>query len=105
MAKNHEDIAKLMEELGCTAPHVKASGIVERIEAIDFVTVELAGTKMMFCGIKMKTNTGNFVATGKPAVCISPENWRDEIGRKISYDNAFETLWQLEAYRKLCTET
>ena len=48
---------------------------------------------MMYCGIKMDNG---FVAVGKPATCISPENWRDE--KKISYDNTDE-LWKLEAYR------
>ncbi len=49
-------------------------------------------------GIKMDNG---FVAVGKPATCIDPSNWRDEIGMKISYDNTFDDLWRLEAYRKL----
>ena len=52
----------------------------------------------MYCGIKMDNG---FVVVGKPATCIDPENWRDEIGRKVSYDNAFSEIWRLEAYRKL----
>ncbi len=50
---------------------------------------------MMFCGIKMK---GDFVQVGKPSVCIDPDNWREEIGKQVSYDNAFSELWKLEAY-------
>ena len=52
----------------------------------------------MYCGIKMK---GGFVVTGKPAACIDPDNWRDEIGEKVSFDNTFSEIWQLEAYLKM----
>lgn len=98
MAQNHEEVAKMMKELGCTGVHITASGIQDRIEEVDFQTVELAGNKFMYCGIKMK---GGFVVTGKPVACIDPANWRDEIGRKVSFDNAFGEIWRLEAYRKM----
>jgi hypothetical protein len=98
MAQNHEDVTEMMDELGCNGNRITAAGIEERIEEVDYQTVTLAGTKFMYCGIRMK---GNFVVVGKPAACIDPSNWRDEIGRKISYDNSFSELWKLEAYRKL----
>ena len=98
MAQNHERIAEMMVELGCTGEHIAASGIQERIEEIDYVTVNLAGSKFMYCGIKMR---GGFVVTGKPAACIDPANWRDEIGQKVSFDNAFSEIWRLEAYRTM----
>ena len=98
MAQNHEEVSKMMEELGCTGEHISASGIQERIEEVDFQTVTLAGNKFMYCGIRLK---GGFVVTGKPAACIDPDNWRDEIGRKVSFDNAFAEIWRLEAYRKM----
>jgi hypothetical protein len=98
MAKEHEVVAKMMEELGCTGEHITASGIQDLIEEVDFQTIALAGNKFMYCGIKMK---GGFVVTGKPAACIDPDNWRDEIGRKVSFDNTFSEIWRLEAYRKM----
>jgi len=98
MAKNHEVIAKMMKELGCVGEHITASGIQDRIEEIDYQTVTLAGNKFMYCGIKLK---GGFVVVGKPAACIDPDNWRDEIGQKVSFDNAFSEIWRLEAYRKM----
>lgn len=103
MADNHELIAKMMADLGCTGEHITASGIQERILEIDYQTINLAGTKMMFCGIRLKTNEGSFVVTGEPSVCIDPANWREKIGHKVSFDNAFRKIWQLEAYRKLTT--
>lgn len=98
MAKNHKEIEEMMTDLGCTGAHITASGITAKITEIDFKTITLAGNKFMYCGIKMK---GGFVVTGKPAACIDPSNWRDSIGQKISFDNAFENIWQLEAYHKM----
>lgn len=98
MAKNCDVVAEMMEEQGCTGKRVTKELIESRIQEVDYQTVVIAGQKMMFCGIKM---LGGFVAVGKPAVCIDPSNWRDEIGQKISYDNSFEELWKLEAYHMM----
>lgn len=92
------EIEQMMVDLGCTADHVSSNSIHERIEQVGFETIELCGTKLMFCGIKMR---GGFVVVGKPAACISPENWRDEIGRKVSFENSFDEIYKLEAYRKM----
>jgi hypothetical protein len=100
MAQNHEEVTKMMKDLKCTALAVTKELIDSRIEQVDYQTIDIAGQKMMFCGIRLK---GGFVVVGKPAVCISPENWRDEIGKKVSFDNSFSEIWKLEAYR-LMTE-
>lgn len=39
------------------------------------------------------------IVLGKSA-CISPENYDQEIGRKISRENARNQIWELEGYRK-----
>lgn len=98
MAQDCDEVAKMMDGLKCTGDRITKDGIESRIVEIDYQTVTLAGQKLMFCGIKMDNG---FVAVGKPATCMSPENWRDEIGRKVSYDNTFLELWRLEAYRKM----
>lgn len=100
MAQNHEEVTNMMKELKCTAKAVTKELIDSRIEQVDYQTINIACQKMMFCGIRLK---GGFVVVGKPAVCISPENWRDEIGKKVSFDNSFSEIWKLEAYR-LMTE-
>ncbi|HCE2508297.1 Gp49 family protein [Vibrio parahaemolyticus] len=96
--KPNTEIQEMMEVLGCTGKRVKPQDIVDRVEEIDFQTVTLAGNKFMYCGIKMK---GGFVVVGKPATCIDPENWRDQIGRQVSFNNTFEEIYKLEAYRKM----
>lgn len=101
MAKNCDEVAKMMEEQECTGERITKELIESKMQRVQYQTVELAGQKMMFCGIRMDNG---FVVVGKPATCIDPANWRDEIGQKISYDNAFEEIWKLEAYRKLSAE-
>jgi len=95
---NRDKVETMMEELKCVAPKVTKELIQTRIKEVDYQTITIAGKKMMFCGIQMK---GGFVVVGKPAVCISPKNWRDEIGKEISYSNSFDELWQLEAYHMM----
>lgn len=98
MAQNHTEVEKMMEEKGCTGDRITSELINSRITEVDYQTIVIAGQKLMFCGIKMDNG---FVVIGKPATCIDPDNWRDEIGQKISYDNSFSEIWKLEAYRKL----
>lgn len=96
----HDDvkITKMMEEQECTGKRVTKESIEARIESVDYSTTEICGQKFMFCGIRM---AGGFVVVGKPAVCMDPSNWRDSIGREISYDNSFGEIWRLEAYRTM----
>lgn len=101
MAKDCDKVAEMMKEQGCTGERITKEGIEAKIDSVEYSTIVLAGQKMMFCGIRLKSG---FVQVGKPATCIDPSNWRDEIGQKISYDNAFEELWKLEAYAKLDRE-
>lgn len=96
MAKSPDKISEMMKEHGCTGKRVTKELIESRIQEVDYQTITIAGQKMMYCGIRMDNG---FVAVGKPATCIDPANWRDEIGQTISYDNSFEELWKLEAYR------
>lgn len=98
MAKDCETVEQMMEEAGCTGDRITKELIESRISEVDYQTVIIAGQKLMYCGIKMDNG---FVVVGKPATCIDPSNWRDEIGQKISYDNTFDDIWRLEAYRKL----
>lgn len=98
MALHPDKIAEMMKEDKCDGDKITRELIESRIAEVDYATVILCGQKFMFCGIKMDNG---FVVYGKPAACIDPANWRDRIGREISYDNAFAEIWKLEAYRKL----
>ena len=43
------------------------------------------------------TLMNGFTVTGESA-CASPENYNEEIGNKISFENAREKIWMLEGY-------
>lgn len=96
MAQEPDKIEKMMEEENCDGLAVTKKLIESRIQEVDYQTVNIAGQKFMFCGIRMDNG---FVVVGKPAVCIDPNNWRDSIGKEISYDNSFSEIWKLEGYR------
>lgn len=98
MAKYPNKIEQMMKDLGCDGEKITKQLIESRIAEVDYAIVHLAGQKMMYCGIRMDNG---FTVVGKPATCIDPANWRDEIVKEISYDNAFDEIWKLEAYRKL----
>lgn len=72
------------------------------IEEVDYLKADLAGHTFIFCGIRMKNG---FVAIGAPSTCFDPNQWKDVIGKEVAYNNSFEKLWQLEAYRRLSTVT
>lgn len=97
---SREKVEEMMKELECTGDRVFPEDIKNRIEEVEYTTIELCGNKFMYCGIKMK---GGFVVVGKPAACIDPSNWRDAIGQTISFENSFDEIWRLEAYRKMST--
>jgi hypothetical protein len=98
MSKDCDTVEKMADDLGCNNNRITKELIESRIKEIDYQTVVIAGQKLMFCGIRMDNG---FVVVGKPATCIDPDNWRDEIGKKISLDNTFDEIWRLEAYRKM----
>lgn len=96
MSNKADTIEKMAQELKCEAPRVTADLIKSRIVEVEYKTIRIAGQKVMYCGIKMDNG---FVSIGAPATCVDEDNWRDEIGREVSYENSFNELWKLEAYR------
>lgn len=47
--------------------------------------------------ISLLTLKNGYNVTGESA-CASPENFDEEIGRKIARENARDKIWQLEGY-------
>jgi hypothetical protein len=70
------------------APKVTAEYMKSRIKGQTFFRP--TGT-LTVCVIELDSG---FTVTGESA-CASPENYRQDIGEKIAYDNAFEKLWPL----------
>lgn len=52
------------------------------------------GTTVTVCCLTLKNG---YTVIGESA-CASPENFDEELGRKIAYENARNKIWQLEGY-------
>lgn len=83
---NNDELNTALEK--SPAPRVTPDYIEGRI--VDKKYHRLSGT-LMVCEILVDNG---FVVIGESA-CASPENFNQEIGEKVSYDNAFRKLWPL----------
>lgn len=76
-------------------PEVLKSHIAEVI----YEDREVGGHRAITCHFKM--DNGFVVHGTKPSTSIDPANFDEALGKEISYNNTFDQLWQLEAYRAL----
>lgn len=79
-----------LEALLATAPaaRVKKEDIEARITGHTFHKL---GETVTLCSIELDNG---FSVRGESA-CVNPENYNQEIGEKLSYDQAFNKLWPL----------
>lgn len=77
---------------GLTAPRLIPADIDAVIVSKTFTV--LPSGKCMVCELTLRNG---FTVRGESAV-VSKANFNHEIGQKISYHNAREKIWQLEAY-------
>lgn len=73
-------------------PRVTKEYMESRISAKTFT--RLSGT-LTHCSIVLDNG---FIVTGESA-CVYEENYNQEIGERIAYDNAFAKLWPLFGFR------
>ena len=86
------EIEKEIQEKGLTAPRVTPEIIEGKIRAEQYHV--FPGTTFTTC---LLTLENGFTVLGESA-CASPENFDEEIGRKIARDNAKGKIWALEGY-------
>lgn len=89
---NLEEVEALIRAGGADAPRVTPEKLRSLISEVRFI--QPTGT-LMICIVTLKNG---FTVTGESA-CVSPENFRENIGRRVSYANALDKLWPLEGYR------
>lgn len=75
-----------------TVNRITSEGIASRISRVNYTRIE--DTTLTICTIKM---VNGFVVTGESA-CADWLNFDEQIGKNISYANAFQKLWALEGY-------
>lgn len=81
-----------IQEKGLNAPRLTPAHIDSVIVAEQYYV--FPGTTLTVCCLTL--NNG-FTVTGEGAAA-SPENFDEEIGRKISRENARNKIWALEGY-------
>lgn len=89
---NENQLEKEIQEAGLTAPRVTPQLIDSLIKNTQHYV--FPGTQVTVCCL---TLMNDFTVVGESA-CASPENFNEEIGRKIAFDNARQKIWALEGY-------
>ena len=85
-------IEQEIQDKGLNAPRLTPQLIDESILGEQYHVFE--GTTFTICLLTLKNG---FTVSGESA-CASPENFNEEIGRKIAKENARGKIWALEGY-------
>ena len=92
MAKlNDEQREEEIQEKGLNAPRLNPAHIDSIIKRAEYHRLT---DVLTVCVLTLKNG---FTVTGESA-CASPENYDQEIGEKISFENARDKVWLLEGY-------
>lgn len=92
MSTNEQAIEKEIQAKGLNAPRLTPEWIDSVIVAEQFYV--FPGTMMTVCALTLRNG---FQVVGESAAA-SPENFNEEIGRKIARSKARDRIWQLEGY-------
>ena len=88
---SEKEIEKEICDKGLTAPRITPEHLDKKIVAEEY---HVFGGLMTVCCLTLENG---FSVTGESA-CASPENFDEEIGRKIAFGNARNKIWALEGY-------
>lgn len=86
------EIEQEIKRKGLTAPRITLEHI-ERLQKVGQYH-RFPGTTVIICCITLENG---FTVTGESA-CASPENFNEEIGRKVALQDAVRKIWALEGY-------
>jgi hypothetical protein len=89
---SEQSVENEIQEKGLNAPRLTPADIDAAIADVTYTV--LPSGKTMVCEITLRNG---FTVIGKSAV-VSKDNFDEELGQKISLENARNEIWQLEAY-------
>lgn len=90
--RNEDQVEAEIQAKGLNAPRLSPALIDATIIIEDYHV--FAGTTLTVCALTLRNG---YVVTGESAAA-SPENFNEELGRKIARDNARNKIWALEGY-------
>lgn len=90
--RDEDKIEAEIQAKGLNAPRLNPAMIDETIVGEDYHV--FPGTTLTVCALKLRNG---FMVTGESAAA-SPENFDQELGRKIARDNARNKIWAFEGY-------
>ena len=90
--ENEQEIQKQINDKGLDAPRLKPSDIDAVITGETYTV--LPSGKVMVCELTLRNG---FSVRGEAAT-VSKENFNEEIGKRISRENARNKIWEIEGY-------
>ena len=89
---SEQEIENEIQAKGLNAPRLSPADIDAAIVGETFTT--LPSGKVMVCELTLRNG---FTVRGEAAT-VSKENFNEEIGQRISRENARKKVWELEGY-------
>jgi hypothetical protein len=92
MMVTEQEIEDAVQAKGLTAPRITPADLDAKIKTVMYHV--FPGTTLTVCALELENG---YVVTGHSAAA-SPENFDEEIGRRLAYDMARNKIWALEGY-------
>lgn len=89
---SEQQIEKEIQAKGLNAPRLTPELIDSKVKSVDYHVFDK--TCLTVCCMTLENG---FTVTGESA-CASPENFNEEIGQKIAFEQARNKIWMLEGY-------
>lgn len=92
MTRSEKEVEKEIQDKGLTAPRLTPTSIDAVIVGETFTT--LPSGKVMVCELTLRNG---FTVRGEAAT-VSRANFDEEIGQRVSRENARSKVWEMEGY-------
>jgi hypothetical protein len=93
MSKDEQDLEAEIVDKGLTAPRITPEMVDEEIVGAQYHVFEVSC--LTVCCLTLRNG---FTVIGQSA-CASPENFDEDVGRKVSYSNARQQVRPFLAFR------
>lgn len=88
------ELEQMLVAAGCDRARVSSKLVDKKIQEIEFCRPFPTKAGLVVCTLLLENG---FTVVGTSA-CVSPENFREEVGKQLAFEDAREKIWQLEGY-------